>query len=44
MNFYLDACEAFHMNPETLQQLEARLNDFGVGYHNVDNVDRIRDK
>lgn len=35
MNFYLDACEAFHMNPETLQQLEARLNDFGVGYHNA---------
>ncbi len=32
--FYLDAVKAFHMNPETMLELESRLNDFGVGIHN----------
>ncbi len=30
-SFYLSACEAFHMNPETHEQMDARLNDFGCG-------------
>lgn len=32
---YADACLAFHMNPETEIQMDKRLNDFGVGIHNV---------
>lgn len=32
-NFYLTACEAFHMNPETMNQMDERLNDFGCGIH-----------
>lgn len=32
--FYLDACDAFHMTPETEQQMDDRLNDFGCGWHN----------
>lgn len=32
--FYLDACDAFHMNPETESELDERLNDFGCGFHN----------
>lgn len=35
LNFYRDACKAFHMNPESEPQLENRLNDFGVGVHNM---------
>jgi hypothetical protein len=35
--FYLSACESFHMNPESQDQLAERLNDFGVGYHNTIN-------
>lgn len=35
-NFYWDACDAFHMNPETKEQLKKRLNDFGRGIHNGD--------
>lgn len=32
--FYSDACVAFHMNPETAEEMDKRLNDFGVGIHN----------
>lgn len=32
--FYLDACDAFHMNEETEEEMDKRLNDFGVGIHN----------
>ncbi len=35
--FYLDACESFHMRPETEQQLDRRLSDFGCGIHNKKN-------
>lgn len=31
--FYLDACDAFHMNPETEKEMDRRLNDFGCGFH-----------
>lgn len=31
--FYLDACKAFHMTPETEYEMDLRLNDFGVGIH-----------
>jgi hypothetical protein len=34
MDFYLEVCNAFHMNPETEGQLDNRLNDFGKGIHN----------
>ena len=30
-SFYMDACEAFHMNAETEEQMDNRLNDFGCG-------------
>jgi hypothetical protein len=30
--FYLRACESFHMNPETEEEMDARLDDFGCGY------------
>ncbi len=33
--FYLKACKAFHMNPETEEQMDARLNDFGYGVHSI---------
>lgn len=32
-DFYTDACRAFHMNPETEEQMDQRLNDFGVSVH-----------
>lgn len=32
--FYLDACNAFHMNPEKEEEMDKRLNDFGCGVHN----------
>lgn len=32
--FYRVACETFHMNPETEEQMDKRLNDFGFGVHN----------
>ena len=32
--FYFEACEAFHMRPETEKQLDKRLNDFNCGWHN----------
>lgn len=32
--FYLDACDSFHMRPETEKQMDKRLNDFGCGVHN----------
>lgn len=35
-NFYRDACHAFHMNPETEDELDRRLNDFGCGIHNFE--------
>lgn len=28
--FYYDACDAFHMNPESLTEMDRRLNDFGL--------------
>lgn len=34
VDFYLNACKSFHMNPETEKQMDARLNDFGFGVHN----------
>lgn len=30
--FYYDSCKAFHMNPESEEEMDARLNDFGEGY------------
>lgn len=30
-SFYMNACKAFHMNPETKEEMDARLNDFGCG-------------
>lgn len=35
LEFYGEACHAFHMNPETEGQLDIRLNDFGYGIHNL---------
>jgi hypothetical protein len=32
--FYFAACESFHMHPETPEEMDERLNDFGCGYHN----------
>lgn len=32
--FYTNACDAFHMSPETEQEMDDRLNDFGCGVHN----------
>lgn len=34
LDFYTEACNAFHMNPETEEEMDKRLNDFGVGVHN----------
>jgi len=34
LNFYLEAAASFHMNGETEDQLDKRLNDFGTGFHN----------
>jgi len=34
LNFYNEACGAFHMNPETEEEMDMRLNDFGCGWHN----------
>lgn len=31
LSFYYNACNAFHMNPETKAQMLNRLNDFGCG-------------
>lgn len=31
-NFYMDACNAFHMFPESETAMDERLNDFGCGY------------
>lgn len=31
-NFYFNACTSFHMKPETEQEMDERLNDFGCGY------------
>ena len=28
--FYISACKAFHMKPEMENEMDARLNDFGV--------------
>lgn len=33
--FYVKGCRAFHMNIETHDQLDKRLNDFGCGIHNT---------
>lgn len=33
-NFYMQACDAFHMRPESEKQMDRRLNDFGCGIHN----------
>lgn len=32
LQFYLQACESFHMSPEEEDEMDARLNDFGCGY------------
>jgi hypothetical protein len=34
LEFYKESCHAFHMNPETEEQMDNRLNDFGCGIHN----------
>ena len=34
MTFYLYACKSFHMTPETEEELDGRLNDFGCGVYN----------
>lgn len=34
LEFYLEACNAFHMNPESEDELDKRLSDFGCGIHN----------
>lgn len=34
--FYANACKAFHMNLETIDELKNRLNDFGCGWHNLE--------
>ena len=33
LDFYNEACHAFHMNQETETQMDCRLNDFGYGIH-----------
>lgn len=33
LDFYKESCHAFHMNPETEEQMDKRLNDFGCGIH-----------
>lgn len=33
-DFYTEACHAFHMTPETEDEMDIRLNDFGAGIHN----------
>lgn len=33
--FYYDACDSFHMKPETEEEMDKRLNDFGVGFHSL---------
>lgn len=38
LKFYFNACDAFHMNPETYIELHGRLNDFGCGVHNLSEV------
>lgn len=35
LDFYNEACRAFHMNQETEEQFDKRLNDFGCGIHNA---------
>jgi hypothetical protein len=34
LNFYASACESFHMDMETKDAMDERLNDFGCGIHN----------
>lgn len=36
--FYMYACEQFHFNPETEEQMDKRLNDFGEGVHNKQKI------
>ncbi len=38
LTFYLNACESFHMRPETKRDMEKRLNDFGCGIHSVEKI------
>lgn len=47
-SFYFVMCEQFHMNPETKDQMDLRLNDFGCGIHKkikdqemLDNTNKI---
>lgn len=35
LNFYREACFSFHMQEETEEEMDKRLNDFGCGYHNL---------
>lgn len=30
LEFYMAACDSFHMYPETMEQMDDRLNDFGL--------------
>ena len=32
--FYIKMCDQMHMTPETVNEFDDRLNDFGVGIHN----------
>lgn len=34
LQFYTKGCEDFHVNPETVEQMNARLNDWGQHYWN----------
>lgn len=33
-DFYWNACKAFHMTPESVDEMDSRLSDFGCGIHN----------
>lgn len=35
LDFYYSMCKSMHMSPESEEQLNSRLNDFGAGYHNA---------
>lgn len=40
-DFYLRACKAFHMAHETVEEMDARLNDFGVAVPEADTGRKI---
>lgn len=37
--FYYEACRAFHMSRETKEQMDKRLNDFGVSVYEPFNIE-----